>query len=105
MSLYYIQVSHLCPGEYPTSVDIIIKNSSGHIVHSLSDGTLSLITGHQFVVNEYIILSSKINIPISTEVTFSNLDGEFNVVTDVEFSKSIYYLLFINCLFYYSNFS
>ena len=105
MSLYYIQVSHLCPGEYPTSIDILIKNSTGHIVHSLTDGTLSLITGQKFVVNEYIILSSKVNIPILTEVTFSNLDGEFNVLTDVEFSKSIYYLLFINCLIYYSNFS
>ena len=98
-------MSHLCPGEYPTSVDIIIMNSTGHIVQSLIDGTLSLITGHQFVVNEYIILSSNVNIPISTEVTFSNPDGEFNVITDVEFSKSIYYLLFINCLFCYSNFS
>ena len=98
-------MSQLCPGEYLTSVDIIIKNSTGHIVHSLTDGTLSLITGHQFVVNEYIILSSKVNIPISTEVTFSNLDGEFNVLADVEFSKSMYYLLFTNCLFYYSNFS
>ena len=49
-------MSHLCSGEYPTSVDIIIKNSTGHIVHNLTDGTLSLITGHQFVVNEYIII-------------------------------------------------
>ena len=59
-------------------MDIIIKDSNGQIIENLTDSTLSPITGQHywFVVNEYITLPSTVVIPISTKVTFSNLDGE-----------------------------
>ena len=85
--LHTPQVSELCPGEYPTTIDILITNSTDDtIVHTVND--VMLMEGSQdniLTTMDTITLQSDMRYTI--QVSFSNLDGEFNITSSTNFSK------------------
>ena len=85
----YPQVSELCtcPGEYPSTTDILITDSSNHTaIQTIND--VALMEG-----SKNCILTTVDNITLHSDmkytmqVSFSNLDGEFNITTSVNFSE------------------
>ena len=82
--LHTSQVSELCPDEYPTTIDILITNSTDDItIHDVM-----LMEGSQdniLTTVDNITLQSDMTYTI--QVSFNNLDGEFNITTTVNFSK------------------
>ena len=85
--LLYLQVSKLCPGEYPITTDILITDSTDDtIIQNISD--VILMEGSQdniLTTVDTITLQSDMKYAI--QVSFSNLDGEFNITSSINFSK------------------
>ena len=82
--LHTSQVSKLCPGEYPTTSDILITNSTDDTTFT----DIMLMEGSQdniLTTVDTITLQSDMTYTI--QVSFSNLDGEFNITTSTNFSK------------------
>ena len=82
-----MQVSELCPGEYSTTIDILITSSTDDTtIQNISD--VMLMEGSQdnilITVDNITIQSDMI---YTIQVSFSNLDEEFNITTTVNFSK------------------
>ena len=86
-----IQVSELCPGEYPTTIDILIPDSTDNtIVQNIND--VMLMEGSQdniLTTVDNITLQSDMIYTI--QVSFSNLDGKFNITSSETFSKLTQY--------------
>ena len=79
-----LQVSELCPGEYPTTTDILITDSTDDtIIQDIND--VMLMEDNILTTVDNITLQSDMIYTI--QVSFSNLDGEFNITTTVNFSK------------------
>ena len=85
--LCFLQVSELCPSEYPITTDILITDSTDDItIQNITD--VMLLEGSQDN-----ILTTVDNITLQSDmiytvlVSFSNLDGEFNITTSVNFSE------------------
>ena len=68
------QVSELCPGEYPTTIDILIINSTDDTTIQNIDNIM-LIEGSQ---DNILTLQSDMTHTI--QVSFSYLEGEFNII-------------------------
>ena len=89
LCVFYIllQVSELCPGEYPTTIDILITDSTDDTtIQNIND--VMLMEGSQdniLTTVDNITLQSDMIYTI--EVSFSNLDGEFNITSRTNFSK------------------
>ena len=88
MYLYiHPQVSELCPGEYPTTTDIMIINPTDDTtIQNIND--VMLMKGSQdniLTTVDNITLQSDMIYTI--QVSFSNLDGEFNITSSTNFSK------------------
>ena len=85
--LHTLQVSELCPGEYPTTIDILIANSTDDTtIQNIND--VMLMEGSQdniLTTMDNITLQSDMIYTI--QVSFSNLDGEFNITSSTNFSK------------------
>ena len=85
--LLYLQVNELCPGEYPTTIDILITDSTDDtIIQNIND--VMLMEGSQdniLTTVDNITLQSDMKYAI--QVSFSNLDGEFNITSSTNFSK------------------
>ena len=82
-----MQVSELCPGEYSTTIDILITSSTDDTtIQNIND--VMLMEGSQdnilITVDNITIQSHMI---YTIQVSFSNLDEEFNITTTVNFSK------------------
>ena len=82
-----MQVSELCPGEYSTTIDILITSSTDDTtIQNIND--VMLMEGSQdnilITVDNITIQSDMI---YTIQVSFSNLDEEFNITTTVNFSK------------------
>ena len=82
-------MSELCPGEYPTTIDILITDSTDDTtIQNIND--VMLMEGSQdniLTTVDNITLQSDMRYTIQLQVSFSNLDGEFNITTSVNFSK------------------
>ena len=81
------QVSKLCPGEYPTTIDILIINSTDDTtIQNITD--VMLLEGSQ---NNILTTVDNITLPsdmmYTIQVSFNNLDGEFNITSNETFSK------------------
>ena len=83
----HFQISELCPGEYPTTIDILITDST-------DDTTIQNITDILLLEGSYDnILTTMDNITLQSDmiyniqVSFSNLDGEFNITSSFSFCK------------------
>ena len=85
----YPQVSELCtcPGEYPISTDILITDSSNDTaIQNIND--LMLMEGSQnCILTTVNTITLQSDMRYTIQVSFSNLDGEFNTTTGVNFSK------------------
>ena len=77
LCVFYIllQVSNLCPGEYPTTDDTIVENINDVI--GSQDNILTTV--------DTITLQS--NTIYTIQVSFSNMVGEFNITSSTNFSK------------------
>ena len=86
-NILYPQVSKLCPGEYPTTIDILITDSTDDTtIQNIND--VMLMEGSQdniLTTVDNITLQSDMIYTI--QVSFSNLDGEFNITSSTNFSK------------------
>ena len=82
-----------CPGEYPTTIDILITNlTDDTTIQNIND--VLLMKGSQdniLTTVDNITLQSDMIYTI-IEVSFSNLDGEFNITSSVNISKCISHL-------------
>ena len=84
-TLYILpQVSKLCPGEYPTTTDILITN--------LTDDTtiqdIILLEGSQDnILTTVDTITLQSDMIYTIQASFSNLDGEFNITSSTNFSK------------------
>ena len=87
----FLQVSKLCPGEYPTTIDILITDSTDDTtIQNIND--VMLMEGSQdniLTTVDTIILQPNMNYTI--QVSFGNLDGEFNITSSTNFSKLTHY--------------
>ena len=85
MYLYiHPQVSELCPGEYPTTIDLLITDS----IDDSGIQNIKLIEGSQdniLTTVDNITLQSDMIYTI--QVSFSNLDGKFNITSSANISK------------------
>ena len=94
-----MQVSKLCPGEYPTTTGILITDSTDDtIIQNITD--VMLMEGSQdniLTTVDNITLQS--NMKYTIQVSFSNLDGQFNITSKKNFSKWIISITIIsnNC--------
>ena len=83
----YLQVNELCPGEYPTTIDILITDSTDDTtIQNIND--VMLMEGSQdniLTTMDTITLQSDMRYTI--QVSFSNLNGQFNITTSVTFSE------------------
>ena len=79
----------MCPTEYPTTIDILIINSTDDTtIQNIAD--IMLLEGSQddiLTTVDNITLQSDMTYTI--QVSFSNLDGEFNITSSTNFSKWI----------------
>ena len=82
-----LQVSELCPGEYPTTTDILITIlTDDTIVPSIND--VMLIEGSQDnILTTVDTITLQSNMIYTIQVSFSNLGGEFNITSSTNFSK------------------
>ena len=84
---YTLQASELCPGEYPITIDILITDST-------DDTTIQNITDVMLMEgSQDNILTTVDNITLQSDmiytiqVSFSNLDGQYNFTSTTHFSK------------------
>ena len=84
---YTLQVSELCPGEYPITTDILITDSTADTtIQNIND--VMLMEGSQdniLTTVDNITLQSDMTYTI--QVSFSNMDGQFNITSSTNFSK------------------
>ena len=79
-----LQVGEVCPGEYPTTTHILITDSTDDTTFT----DVMLMEGSQdniLTTVDTITLQSDMTYTI--QVSFSNLDGEFNITSSTIFSK------------------
>ena len=94
-----LQVSAVCPGEYPTTIDILITDSTDDTtIHNIND--VMLMKGSQDnILTTVDTITLQSDMIYTIQVSFSNLDGEFNITSSTNFSKWIiscdlsYYLI------------
>ena len=87
LCVFYIlpQVSELCPGEYPTTIDILITNS---IDDTTIQNRTSLEKGSQDnILTTVDTITLQSDMIYNIELSFSNLDGKFNITSSTNFSK------------------
>ena len=90
------QVSELCPGEYPTTTHILITDDA--IVQNINDVML-IGESQDNILTSVDTISLQSDMIYTIQVSFSNLDGEFNITSNETFSKQIiscglsYYLI------------
>ena len=82
-----LQVSKLCPGEYPTIIYILITNSTDDtIIQNITD--VMLMEGSQDnILTTVDTITLQSDMIYTIQVSFSNLDGEFNIISTNTFSK------------------
>ena len=84
---YTLQVSEVCPGEYPITTDILITDSTDDAtIQNIND--VMLMEGSQdniLTTVDNITLQSDMTYTI--QVSFSNMDGQFNITSSTNFSK------------------
>ena len=94
------QVSELCPGEYPTTIDILITNSTDDTtIQNIND--IMLMEGSQdniLTTMDTITLQS--DMMYTAHVSFSNLDEEFNITSCANFSKFSLVIVYVCVLTY-----
>ena len=95
------QISKLCPGEYPTTTDILITNSTNDTVECLIDVLLKD-ESQNYILTPVDTILLKLDVSYTVQMTFSNLDGEFDMTAFVNSSKStlenhvtMFYIAFI----------
>ena len=89
MCVCFLQVSELCPTEYPTIIDIFIINSlNDSTIQNIAD--VMLMEGSQDnILTTVDTITLQSDMIYAIEVYFSNLDGEFNITSSTNFSKWI----------------
>ena len=80
------QVSELCPGEYPTTIDILITNSTDDVVEQFNDVLLK-VESPNHILTSVVTIILKLDVSYTAQMTFSNLNGKFNITVFESSSK------------------
>ena len=84
---YTLQVSEVCPGEHPTTTDILITDSTDDTtIQNIND--VMLMEGSQDnIVTTVDNITLQSDMTYTIQVSFRNLDGEFNINSSTHLSK------------------
>ena len=85
--LLYPQVSELCPGEYPTTIDILITDSTDDTTIQYINDVMLMEGSQDNILTTVDTITLQSDMIYTIEVSFTNLDGEFNITTSVNFSE------------------
>ena len=85
--LHTAQVSKLCPEDIPTTIDILITDSTDDTtIQNIND--IMLMEGSQDnILTTVDTITLQSDMRYSTEMSFSNFDGQFNITSSTHFSK------------------
>ena len=85
---YTLQVSEVCPGEYPTTTDILITDSTDDAtIQNNTDAMLMIGSQDNYILTTVYNITLQSDMRYTIQVSFSNLDGEFNITSSAHFSK------------------
>ena len=84
---YTLQVSELCPGEYPITTDILITNSTDDTTIQNINDVLLMEGSQDNILTTVDNITLQSDMRYTLQVSFSNLDGEFNITNSTNFSK------------------
>ena len=85
---YTLQVSEICPGEYPTTIDIsIIDSTDDTTIQNIIDVMLMEGSLDNYILTTVDNITLQSDMIYTIQVSFSNLDGEFNITSSTNFSK------------------
>ena len=84
---YTLQVSELCPGEYPITTDILITNSTDDTTIQNINDVLLMEGSQDNILTTVDNITLQSDMRYTLQVSFSNLDGEFNITSSTNFSK------------------
>ena len=79
------QVSKLCPGEYPTTIDILITNLTDDTTIQYINDIMLMEGSQDSILTTVDNITLQSDMIYTIQVSFSNLDGVFNITTN--FSK------------------
>ena len=85
--LHTPQVSELCPGEYPTTIDILITDSTDDTTIQYINDVMLMEGSQDNILTTVDTITLQSDMIYTIEVSFTNLDGEFNITTSVNFSE------------------
>ena len=89
LCVFYIlpQVSELCPEDIPATTDILITDSTDDTtVQDIND--VMLMEGSQDnILTTVDTITLQSDMIYTIQVSFSNMDGEFNITSSTNFSK------------------
>ena len=81
------QVSEICPGEYPTTIDILIINSTNDTVVQYINDVMLMEGSQDNILTTVDNITLQSDMIYTIQVSFSNLDGKFNITSNKTFSK------------------
>ena len=85
---YTLQVSEVCPGEYPTTTDILITDSTDDTtIQNINDVMLMEASQDNYILTTVDNITLQSDMRYTIQVCFSNLDGEFNITSSAHISK------------------
>ena len=85
---YTLQVSEVCPGEYPITTDILITDSTDDAtIQNITDAMLMIGSQDSYILTTVDNITLQSDMRYTIQVSFSNLDGEFNITSSAHFSK------------------
>ena len=85
---YTLQVSELCPGEYPTTTDILITDSTDDTtIQNINDVMLMVGSQDNYILTTVDNITLQSDMTYTIQVSFSNMDGQFNITSSTNFSK------------------
>ena len=94
--ILFLQVSDICVGEYPQTVDVYLYNELDRLVNSTKQVELFSQDTNTIIATNVLKLSEDNR--YTAVVSLSNLDGEFGYNSSINFSKLK--CLKYNCYYY-----
>ena len=82
-----LQVSDLCPGEYPTTAGILITNVTDDTTIQNINNVMLMEGSQDNILTTVDTITLQTNMKYTIQVSFSNLDGEFSISSSTNISK------------------
>ena len=82
-----LQVSELCPAEYPTTAGILIIDSTDDTTIQNINNVVLMEGSQDNILTTVDNITLQTNMKYTIQVSFSNPDGEFNIISSTNISK------------------